>query len=128
MNIPSEDRVSCTVEPDPAWVCESCGAVYGEWQPLCDRCHGFDSLDWRVPEHAVDVIAPPVHALPALAGEPVARDRAPVPVRAESGPPVVDGGEAEEPEDAAVAAKPAETPASDGDRPPPTVDAARRQV
>ena len=35
--------------PDPAWVCESCGAVATRWSANCGSCQTFDSLDWRLP-------------------------------------------------------------------------------
>lgn len=41
-----------TVEPDPAWVCESCGDVAGRWAARCDNCGGFDTMAWRQPPHA----------------------------------------------------------------------------
>ncbi|MCP5366627.1 MAG: heme biosynthesis protein HemY [Hyphomicrobiales bacterium] len=36
-------------EPDPAWICDSCGAVVAEWTPSCGKCRDFDSLTWRAP-------------------------------------------------------------------------------
>ncbi|HEY9536081.1 MAG TPA: hypothetical protein VIS03_00700, partial [Kiloniellaceae bacterium] len=43
--------------PDPAWVCERCGAVATRWSATCGSCHNFDSLHWRLPRR--------VGALPA---------------------------------------------------------------
>jgi len=37
--------------PDPAWVCDSCGAVASRWSADCGACRRFDSLSWRVPRH-----------------------------------------------------------------------------
>ena len=31
-------------EPDPAWVCGDCGAVWRHWTPVCGRCESFASL------------------------------------------------------------------------------------
>ena len=39
---------------DPAWVCESCGAVAADWQGWCRNCGAFDSYAWRTPMRAVD--------------------------------------------------------------------------
>ncbi|MBI3451907.1 MAG: heme biosynthesis protein HemY [Rhodospirillales bacterium] len=38
--------------PDPAWVCDACGAVHTDWQVKCARCSAFDRLAWRVPDRA----------------------------------------------------------------------------
>jgi HemY protein len=42
--------------PDPAWVCESCGAVHPAWQANCSRCGAFDRLTWRAPDHVRPVM------------------------------------------------------------------------
>lgn len=36
-----------TAPRGPAWVCETEGVVYSEWQPVCDVCGGFDTLTWK---------------------------------------------------------------------------------
>jgi HemY protein len=36
-------------EPDAAWVCEHCGNVVAEWEPVCGRCQRFDSFTWKTP-------------------------------------------------------------------------------
>lgn len=38
-----------SAEPDPAWVCDSCGAAAASWSARCDHCGTFDSMDWRPP-------------------------------------------------------------------------------
>jgi HemY protein len=58
--------------PDPLWVCANCEAESHDWQPLCARCRGFDTLSWRRPSHAAPALAsyraaPPVALLPASA-------------------------------------------------------------
>jgi HemY protein len=45
------ERVA-TAEPDPAWVCGSCGAVAGSWSARCAHCGAFDTMDWRAPPRA----------------------------------------------------------------------------
>jgi HemY protein len=47
---------------DPGWVCDSCGAEAPGWEPLCPRCHSFDSLAWRVSDRTA--------ALPLADGKP----------------------------------------------------------
>ena len=42
---------------DPAWVCDTCGALAERWAPHCGACNTFDSLTWR----------PPIEVLPEAA-------------------------------------------------------------
>ncbi|WP_108258669.1 heme biosynthesis protein HemY [Mangrovicoccus ximenensis] len=60
-----------------AWVCEVEGAVYAEWQPVCDVCGSFDTLTWK-PAPASEVM-PEVAAgmLPLIVG--ALEDKAPEP-------------------------------------------------
>lgn len=63
--------------PDPAWICDHCGAAHLAWAPLCLRCGAYDSMVWRTPARAAPaelaapaaVEAPPA-ALPATAPPP----------------------------------------------------------
>ncbi len=36
-----------TAPRGPEWICDNCGATHEDWNPLCDRCGGFDTLTWR---------------------------------------------------------------------------------
>lgn len=36
-----------TAPRGPEWICDKCGATHEEWNPLCHRCGGFDTLSWR---------------------------------------------------------------------------------
>ncbi|MBT3553702.1 MAG: heme biosynthesis protein HemY [Rhodospirillaceae bacterium] len=36
-------------DPDPAWICDSCGNVVAEWEPVCGRCEAFDTFAWNTP-------------------------------------------------------------------------------
>jgi HemY protein len=120
--------------PDPAWVCESCGAVFGEWQPICSRCHSFDSLEWRAPDHAAELtgtaaleILPALSAPAPKAADMTGRDGK----TALPGLPVAVERPAEDDDDSPAPKKvPAESPteSQDNDKAPATVDAARRQV
>lgn len=47
---------AAAADPDPAWLCESCGAAAGDWRAVCPRCGTFDGLAWSVPRQ---VPAPP---------------------------------------------------------------------
>lgn len=50
-------------DPDPAWVCRTCGHVHAAWAPACDHCAAFDSQDWTVPPHAKPMDAAPATVL-----------------------------------------------------------------
>jgi HemY protein len=39
-----------TASRGPQWVCDNCEAVAAEWQPVCAKCHAFDTLSWRTPD------------------------------------------------------------------------------
>ncbi|MBT3907103.1 MAG: heme biosynthesis protein HemY [Rhodospirillales bacterium] len=39
-------------DPDPAWVCATCGHVHAEWLEICGKCENFCSLRWETPPHA----------------------------------------------------------------------------
>lgn len=72
--------------PDPAWVCDNCGAVATRWSANCGSCQAFDSLGWRLPRR-VGVIAAAeapgdlpliaARAAPATAASPAAAEPAP---------------------------------------------------
>ena len=35
---------------DAAWICDKCRHIHCDWEPVCENCHGFDTLQWdRVP-------------------------------------------------------------------------------
>lgn len=34
---------------DPAWTCDSCGAVAGTWSAICGNCGAFDTVVWSRP-------------------------------------------------------------------------------
>lgn len=33
----------------PQWVCDACGRIHGQWVPVCQNCHAFDTLSWKAP-------------------------------------------------------------------------------
>ncbi|WP_172327835.1 heme biosynthesis protein HemY [Mangrovicoccus sp. HB161399] len=67
-----------------AWVCEVEGAVYAEWQPVCDVCGSFDTLSWK-PAPASEVM-PEVSAgmLPLIVGALEDKAAGPGPEEAET--------------------------------------------
>lgn len=38
----------------PQWICSNCNHVHVRWEPVCENCGAFDSLDWKEPPHAGD--------------------------------------------------------------------------
>jgi len=50
-------------DPDPAWICRSCGNVSQQWDAACGNCGAFDESDWGTPPHISAInatTAPPV--------------------------------------------------------------------
>lgn len=42
-------KKAAVAEPDSAWNCSHCGQVMADWEPVCNHCESFDSLEWRTP-------------------------------------------------------------------------------
>ena len=42
-------KKAAIAEPDSAWNCNSCGQIMAEWEPVCNHCESFDTLEWRTP-------------------------------------------------------------------------------
>ncbi len=40
-------------DPDPAWVCASCGHSVTNWTATCGNCDAFDSAVWQTPPHVL---------------------------------------------------------------------------
>lgn len=59
--------------PDPAWVCERCGAVPDIWSAVCDSCGAFNALNWTAPSSAVHL---PAAQAPTPLSRPVAEEPA----------------------------------------------------
>ncbi len=45
-------RKAAEAAPDPAWICERCGAAHPNWWARCESCGGFATLAWRQPNRA----------------------------------------------------------------------------
>jgi HemY protein len=57
-----------SAEPDPAWVCDGCGAVSAAWAARCPACGAFDDIGWRPPSRVAAVSKyPETAALPGPA-------------------------------------------------------------
>jgi HemY protein len=51
-------RRASTADPDPAWVCESCGVTHAAWQPACPNCHTAGRVRWSTPPRGVTALLP----------------------------------------------------------------------
>ena len=56
----------------PQWVCDNCHNIMADWSPVCDSCHGFDTLTWREPPMAARSAGAGngVEMLPLIVGRP----------------------------------------------------------
>ena len=52
----------------PQWICDSCHHIHGSWQPVCEHCHGFDTLSWKTPPATPEAVARPTDMLPLIVG------------------------------------------------------------
>jgi HemY protein len=81
-------RKAAEAAPDPAWVCERCGAAHPSWSARCESCGAFATLVWRQPNRAeppalpvserrrlMESAAAPEPGEPALAPDSVAAAR-----------------------------------------------------
>jgi HemY protein len=81
-------RKAAEAAPDPAWICERCGAAHPQWSARCQSCGGFATLAWRQQNRAelpstaesdrrrlVDSVALTMAPEPALAPQSVAAAR-----------------------------------------------------
>lgn len=80
-----------TAPRGPQWVCETEGAVYAEWQPVCDVCGAFDTLTWKpapasevMPNSSAGMLPLIVGALEDKSAEPEAEDADAVEVEPET--------------------------------------------
>jgi HemY protein len=57
-----------TASRGPQWVCENCGHVHPEWQPLCASCDIFDTLAWQEVPQSLAALTGPTQMLPLIIG------------------------------------------------------------
>jgi HemY protein len=57
-----------TASRGPQWVCENCGHVHPEWQPLCASCDIFDTLAWQEVPQSLAALTGPTQMLPLIVG------------------------------------------------------------
>ncbi|MFQ5623610.1 MAG: heme biosynthesis protein HemY [Paracoccaceae bacterium] len=50
------------------WICRSCNHIHGRWQPVCENCGAFDTLDWSAPPAGAEDRQPASSMLPLIVG------------------------------------------------------------
>ncbi|MGB0797838.1 MAG: heme biosynthesis protein HemY [Planktomarina sp.] len=38
-----------SAQRDPQWICDACGDVHKDWEPICLNCSAMDSVGWKRP-------------------------------------------------------------------------------
>ena len=57
-----------TAPRGPRWVCENCGTVHADWEPVCLNCGAFDTLSWRRPAEDETELPAGAEMLPLIVG------------------------------------------------------------
>ena len=52
----------------PQWICAKCNHVHEAWEPVCDNCGAFDTLDWKTAPHSGDTGLAQSAMLPLIVG------------------------------------------------------------
>ena len=52
----------------PQWICGNCSHLHAAWEPVCEACGAFDSLDWKEPAHPEDAGLSDSSLLPLIVG------------------------------------------------------------
>lgn len=52
----------------PQWICGNCNHIHAAWEPVCENCGAFDSLDWKEPPYPVDAGMADSALLPLIVG------------------------------------------------------------
>lgn len=60
----------------PQWVCTACSHVHTAWEPVCENCGAFDTLDWKTPPQAEDTGLAESAMLPLIVGSLAAEQAA----------------------------------------------------
>jgi len=57
-----------TAPRGPQWVCNNCHNIHASWEPVCENCQSFDTLEWVAPP-ASEIASPTgVEMLPLIVG------------------------------------------------------------
>jgi HemY protein len=57
-----------TAPRGPQWTCTNCGHVHSEWEPTCENCDAFDTLDWIDQPAPADNTSGAAAMLPLIVG------------------------------------------------------------
>ncbi|NOX39522.1 MAG: heme biosynthesis protein HemY [Alphaproteobacteria bacterium] len=52
----------------PQWVCASCNTIHKSWEPVCEYCAHFDTLNWQVPPKSNEAPQHSTDMLPLIVG------------------------------------------------------------
>jgi HemY protein len=59
-----------TAPRGPQWVCGNCHSVHAQWEPVCENCEAFDSLNWTRPSRESLSMPAGEEMLPLIVGKP----------------------------------------------------------
>ncbi|MCC1491210.1 heme biosynthesis protein HemY [Cognatishimia sp. F0-27] len=59
-----------TAPRGPQWICGNCNAIHTQWEPLCENCGAFDTMEWKTPSQSESVLQSGADMLPLLVGSP----------------------------------------------------------
>lgn len=54
-----------SAQRDPQWICDNCGHVHHDWEPVCLNCEAIDSIAWKRPPMS-EAVSPDM--LPLIVG------------------------------------------------------------
>ena len=54
-----------SAQRNPQWICENCGHVHHDWEPICLNCEAIDSIAWKHPPMS-EAVSPDM--LPLIVG------------------------------------------------------------
>ncbi len=54
-----------SAQRDPQWICDNCGHVHHDWEPVCLNCEAIDSITWKRPPMS-EAVSPDM--LPLIVG------------------------------------------------------------
>ena len=54
-----------SAQRDPQWICDNCGYVHHDWEPVCLNCEAIDSIAWKRPPMS-EAVSPDM--LPLIVG------------------------------------------------------------
>jgi len=91
----------------PQWVCSSCNTIHKSWEPVCEYCAHFDTLNWQVPPKSNQAPQHSTDMLPLIVGK----------IEDQTASPPKEPSTEDEP----VASAAQTTPAQTTNTPPPTV-------